>query len=58
MPRIAPAVELCSILPVKVLNDEAQGTMDTVADGIVQAADASVHAVEANELHAPVTARP
>jgi subtilisin family serine protease len=32
----------CSILPVKVLNDEAHGTMDGLAEGIVKAADAHV----------------
>jgi subtilisin family serine protease len=35
----------CSILPVKVLNDEAQGSMDELAEGIVKAADAGARVV-------------
>jgi subtilisin family serine protease len=35
----------CSILPVKVLNDEAQGSMDELAEGIVEAADAGARVV-------------
>jgi subtilisin family serine protease len=35
----------CSILPVKVLNDDAQGTMDALAEGIVKAADAGVRVI-------------
>jgi hypothetical protein len=35
----------CSVLPVKVLNDEAQGSMDDLAEGIVKAADAGVRVI-------------
>jgi subtilisin family serine protease len=35
----------CSILPVKVLNDQAEGSMDQLAEGIVKAADAGARVV-------------
>jgi subtilisin family serine protease len=35
----------CSILPVKVLNDQAHGSMDELAEGIVEAADAGARLI-------------
>jgi subtilisin family serine protease len=35
----------CSILPIKVLNDQAHGSMDALAEGIVEAADAGARLI-------------